>query len=212
MKKFLLFVLLMLCVVTPFAFLQKETTSLAKEQARIVATECYIYEEANFDKPLLDNEENRIILKYGDSVTLLSVGQESEKFVYVAFGGLQGYVFKYYVNTALTDQEVYPVFNAKVAAAKAIVYDAPNEDVKTGVEITKGTELYLYEGYKKNQDFTAVGFIDSEGRMYYGYLRTADLEPYGINASIITGIVVAVSCVTIILLLIFMKKVKKPKK
>lgn len=122
----------------------------------------------------------------------------------------KGYVYKFYVTMNENHEQIYPVFNAKVVVSDAKVYDLDKN--LTEIKLGKDTELYLYQGYKRKADFTAVCFVQENGQLYYGFLMTDDLAPYGVNAGLITGIMVVVSCVTIILLLMFMKKVKKVKK
>lgn len=214
-KKCFIFVLLLFCVgcaALVGSYGGASVFAAEEQQCKVVATECFLYQEPSFSSYVCDDDEQPVVLKHNDMVELLQGGQESEKFLFVSFGQWQGYVFKFYLTSNLDEQVVYPVFNAKVVKDGAEVFDLQQNP--TGKKLAKGTELYLYEGYNKNTEngLTAVCFVDEGGGLFYGYLNTKDLEPYGINAWVITGIVVAASCITIILLLVFMKKRKASKK
>ena len=192
-------------------FCGQGNTFADKEYCQVVASECCIYEEANFDKPLKDSNGETISLKHGQALKVIE--GEKEGFIKVEFSAeevYQGYVYARHVTFNKLSQEIYPVFNASVVAEEAQVYDLNEEP--TDIKLTKGKELYLYKGYHKKENMTFVCFIQEDGSLYYGKIITKDLAPYGINAGVITGIVVAVSCATIILLLLFMKKTKKAKK
>lgn len=209
MKKLLWIVLAAICLVLPLGIGRDFAAAADTQYMSVVATECFLYENPSFDTKVTGQSGEPIVLKHGDRVELLSGGQESEKFLYIGYGDYAGYVFKYYLTSNTSEQDVYPVFNASVAVESAQVYDLQKQDA--GLTLEKGQELYLYEGYKKSEEFTAVCFVLQDSSLFYGYLKTTDLQPYGINAGVITGIVAAASCITIILLLLFMKKTKKKK-
>ncbi len=212
MKKLLVFCLIICSFFGVFGVPQ-EYLFADEEICQVVATNCYLYESPEFTVKMKDSSESNIVLVHGQKLSILTGGQESEDFIYVqvAFDQLySGYVYKHYVTTNPIVQDTYPVFNAKVAVEDAIVYDLNKENLLTTLD--KGVKLYLYEGYEKKEPFTAVCFAGEDGKLVYGFMKTTDLSPNGINAGVITGIMVIVSCVTIILLLVFMKKIKKKKK
>lgn len=177
---------------------------------QVVASQCFLFEERNFETPIKDEEGENIVIKHGQRLKVLE--EEQEGFIKVEFAleeTYQGFVYARYVTYNTLSQEVYPVFNASIIEDNVEVYDL--DKLPTGIVLNRGKELYLYEGYAKKADFTAVCFVGEDGSLFYGKIKTKQLAPYGINAGVITGIVVAVSCVTIILLLVFMKKTKKQK-
>lgn len=196
-------------LLVPFLF-QGDVSFADENYVQVVASECCVYQEASFDNPIKDSGDNLIKLKHGQLLRVIE--GEKDYFIKVEYEGYEEGVFVYarYVTYNVMEQEVYPIFNAEVAVEKAIVYDL--DENPTNIVLEEGKEIYLYEGYKKSSEKTAVCFVDENGKLYYGYLNTSDLSPYGINAGVITGIMVAVSCVTIILLLLFIKKKKKVKK
>lgn len=210
MKK--LWILVLCCLACVFAFLPLGFDSgyafADQGEVMVIAQEVKFFEEANFDKPLTD--EDGEIVKAGHGEKLKVLQQEIDNFIKVEYLGYQGFVYARYVTFNTLSQEVYPVFNASVEAVECEVFDL--DQINVIAKLKKGQELYLYEGYNKQSTTTAVCFVGEDGRLAYGYIKTDELSPYGINAGVITGIVVAASCVTIILLLIFMKKKKTKKK
>lgn len=186
----------------------------AEQQYTVCVPECFMYSDTSLsnDKIVADNDGNPIILKQGDVVFQNDEQTSQDSCIYVSFGEYKGFVFQFYLTQNPQTQAVYPTFNAVVVAENVVVYSDQSMDNPTGITLEKGTELYLYRGYEKRDLFTAVCFVKSDKQLAYGYVLTKEIEPYGINANVITGIVVALSCITIILLLVFMKKVKTKNK
>ncbi len=177
-------------------------------EVMVIANEVKLFEEGNFEKPILNQNNEPVTIAHGEKLKVLE--EENDNFIKVEYKEMQGYVYARYITFNILSQEVYPVFNASVEIDGCQVYDL--DQTKIIAKLNKGKELYLYQGYNKQNDMTAVCFVGENGKLIYGYIKTQELSPYGINAGVITGIVVAASCVTIILLLLFMKKTKKKKK
>ena len=207
-------VLVLFSFVFLFMFLLAPSTNLSTSAedniCYVVAVECNVYEDKNFNNAILDDNGDKVVIKHKQQLKVIE--SENEKFIKVEYKGDKayvGYVYARYVTFNSTLQQTYPVFNANIAVDEADVFTL--DEKPTEIKLEKGHELYLYEGYHKNKDMTPVCFVQEDGSLYYGLIETHKLSPYGINAGAITGIVVAISCVTIILLLLFMKKVKKKK-
>ncbi len=210
-KYFALFSL-MLCFLFIFPMFINQGNVYGEDNVvQVVASQCFLFEEKSFDNPIKNNSQENLIIKHGEKLKVLEGEQESFiKVEYTEEKTYQGFVYARYVTYNNLSQEVYPVFNASVIENDVEVYNLDGSLAE--IILNKGKELYLYEGYTKKTEFTAVCFVDEDGSLFYGKIRTKQLAPYGINAGVITGIVVAISCVTIILLLIFMKKTKKQKR
>lgn len=216
MKKLIsVFAICLLLCGMMFGFIFQRSSVVYAEDltCQVVAESCYIYKDRNFEEKVTDSDGKTVVLKHGQVLNVLESEQEDSNYIYIETNDEfkhQGYVYKYYVTFNKNQETIYPVFNAKVVVSEAKVYDLQQN--ATELRLSKDTELYLYQGYKRKADFTAVCFVQENGQLYYGFLMTDDLAPYGVNAGLITGIMVVASCVTIILLLLFMKKVKKIKK
>ncbi len=209
-KIFILLTLFLCFCLTPCLLTSEYVSGEGKTQVQVIASQCYIFEEPSFDKAVLDENNEKLVLKHGEKYELLN--QESEEFVYIKYNEeINGYVYSHYVTTNVLEQDVYPVFNASVVAQETQVFDL-DENPIDGLKLLNGKEVYLYEGFHKKEPMTPICFVGEDGRLVYGLVKTTDISPYGVNAGVITGLVVAASCVTIILLLVFMKKSKKIKK
>lgn len=198
---------LLMCFVMMFSL---GNPDIINQEASVIATTCYVYETASFDSPLVINDEY-ITLKHGDTVRVY--GEEGEfsivRFDYdnVNFQDKDYYIYSNYLTFNKVEQETYPVFNAKVANDNAVIYDL-NTTV-TDFTAHKGQGLFLYNGYSSKEEYTAVALVLDNGKVYYGFMKTEDIKPNGISAGLITGIVVLVTCLTIIFLLLFMRKKKR---
>lgn len=180
-----------------------------QNQVTVVADRCVVYQSASFDAPLLINEQT-VTFKHGHQLTVLG-NEISSPFIQVQgdFENtlVEGFVYRYYVTFASIEIKEYPVFNASVAVENTIIYDLDKQP--TEYTATKGQGLYLYNGFNDKETYTAVAVVLSDDSVYYGYVLTKDIKTKGINAGLITGFVVIISCLTIIFLLLFMKKRKQ---
>lgn len=180
-----------------------------QNQVTVVADRCVVYQSGSFDDPLLINEKT-VTFKHGHQLTVLG-NEISSPFIQVQgdFENtlVEGFVYRYYVTFASIEIKEYPVFNASVAVENTIIYDLDKQP--TEYTATKGQGLYLYNGFNDKETYTAVAVVLSDESVYYGYVLTKDIKTKGINAGLITGFVVIISCLTIIFLLLFMKKRKQ---
>ena len=173
---------------------------------QVCASECYVYEEPSFESEIVMFENEELVLKHGQEVTLLV---EGERFSYVEVqDDVYGYVYNYYLSP-VGGQEIYPAFNGFVRTDGAVIYDMNFAD--SGFVARSGQEIYLYNGYYSSETYTAIQIVLEDGSLYNGYMLTADIEPQGISASLIVGITIIVAIVTIVLSLLFIKKKKKKK-
>ena len=174
----------------------------------IISSRAYLYSEASFssEKVMLNDEE--VVLYHGQNLTIIA---EQDDFVQIelTYNGenIEGFVYKYYV-TNTTSQTVYPVFNGSVRR-DTMVYDV---DFQPQYNIKSGQEVYIYSGYDDDDEYTAVQVVLEDGSLYNGYVLTQDLQPRGVSPLLIVGISIIAACVTVVLSLIFIKKVKKNKK
>jgi len=100
-----------------------------------------------------------------------------------------------------------PNFNAKTNSLCKVFFNENNELIESNIELQKGEQLFLYEGFDKKKDFTAVSFLKN-GQVVYGYLKTSSISPNGINPLIISCIFLILAVLGIVFALVFMKKKK----
>lgn len=196
---------LLLCFLMMFSnFVYAEPATVS-----VVANSCIVYEDASFENPILI-DESPLSFPHG---TILSVLNDDSSLDFIKISVdkdnnlIEGFVYRYYVTYASLEQEVYPVFNGSVLNEGAIIYDL--EKNPSQFVAKQGQGIYFYEGFDSKEEFNAVAIVLEDGNLYYGYMQTRDVSPYGVNAGLITGIVVIISCLTIIFLLMFMKKTKR---
>lgn len=182
-------------------------TSADAAKVAVIASSCYVYEDSSFDSPITVNDE-KVILTHGDRLEVLE-DDNSLDFIKVKVDGVEsgGYIYRYYVTYNEIEQDVYPVFNGYVLKNNSKIYDLDKQE--TIYTANEGHEIYLYNGYNDKEEYNAVAIVLEDGSLFYGYMLTADVSPYGVSAGLITGIVVIASCLTIIFLLLFMKKTKR---
>lgn len=177
------------------------------KQVSVVADHCYVYESESFGSPIL-NGEDKIEFKHGDKLNVLS--DAGNNFIQVNFTNGEneqsGYVYRYYVTYSTLPQTQYPVFNGRVSKNDAVIYSLDKTD--SGHVAKSGQGIYLYEGFKKDE-WNNVAIVLEDGTLYYGYMKTTDITPNGINTGLITGITLIMTCLTLIFMLLFMKKKKK---
>ena len=192
---------LILCIFCFFCFAPVTNLSHADtEQMVYVINSCYVYETASFDTKKLEGDQP-IMLAHGQSVKLV---EENGDFWLIASDEIEGY--KFYLTKNEPREDVYLSFNATIEN-NAEIYDL---EMSPAFQAKKGQRVYLYQGYSKGE-YTAVALIREDGSVFYGFIATKDIVPDGINAGLITGIAVIISCLTLIFLLLFMKKKKGSK-
>lgn len=214
-KKFFAKIMLSLClIISLIASISAPATfanALSTGQAFVIASKCNLYTSADFSSnkvTVLDEEEQPVLitLRLNDKVVITDF-QDDFAFVETSKGA-EGWMYKYYL-TQNEGQDVYPVFNASTRN-NTIVYDT---DKTTPIEtIQKDTRLYLYEGFDKKSDYTAVQVVLSDTSLRVGYINTADIAPDGVSKTLIVAITIIAAAVTIILSLVFIKKKKKKDK
>ncbi|MBO5394294.1 MAG: SH3 domain-containing protein [Clostridia bacterium] len=188
----------------------KLSSALELGHAFVIASRCNLYQEAKFDSDkvtVLDEEEQPVLitLKLNDTVT---VNDTQDDFAFVTTEkGAQGWVYKFYLSQN-TSPDIYPVFNGSVRK-DTVIYDIDKNS--TGELALAGSRVYLYEGYDKKSEYTAVQIALADSSLFTGYISTADIEPDGVSKMLIVAITIIAAAATIILSLVFIKKKRKKK-
>lgn len=105
-----------------------------------------------------------------------------------------------------------PNFNGKTNAKcnvyfaketeNGVVYEKDEEMV-----LSKGTAIFLYQGFNKKSEYNAVSFL-KDNTIYYGYLQTKNISPNGVNPVIITCIFLIIAVLGIVFAWVFISKKK----
>ncbi len=173
--------------------------------AWVVASSCYIYQSESFDECIMSGDQ-ALSLSHGTQLEILA--DDGGDFVKVKYEEFEGYIYRYYLAFSEPLQESYPVFNGSMVTESKI-YDLNKSE--TSYIAKAGQQVYIYNGFNSKDEYTAIALVLEDGKLFYGYVKTLDVQPYGINGALITGIMVVVSCLTIIFLLLFIKKKKGSK-
>ena len=107
-----------------------------------------------------------------------------------------------------------PNFNAKTNKECKVFLQQNGAFVESDITLIHGQEIFLYEGFDAKKDFIAISYV-LDGSVSYGFLKTDDVSPNGINPLLITCAVLIIAVVSIIFAWLFMKnkhvKLKKQK-
>lgn len=164
----------------------------------VVTNYAYIYKEASFT-----SEKMVYTLDKGETVTLLNETLENN-FYKVRYKADEGYIYKECVAVVGEDQAVILTYNAKTNAKTKVYSLSSQEELFT---IEENTELYLYEGYHRNSEYTAVKF-SHDGQVVLGYIKTIDISPYGVSNVLIISVSAIIACVGVIMILLGINKKK----
>lgn len=128
-----------------------------------------------------------------------------------------GYVFADLVTAKKDEIVAIPNFNAKTNKECQVFSEENGAFSPTSDTLARGQAIFLYEGFNAKKDFNAIAYV-LDGKVLYGFLKTDDISPNGINPVIITCIILIVAVLSIIFAWLFMKnkhvslKKKKPGK
>lgn len=194
----------LLCAI--FAFLSFASPVSSGETLSVISSVCALYETADFDSPAHDSDGKEIVFHHGDKLTAL---EESGDFIKVKSDEVEGYVFKFYVTSNKSGQDVYPVFNGKVIAKESNIFNIDGSD--SGHKAKENQEVYIYGGFDGKKEKTEVAIVLEDGSLFYGLISTKDIQANGISGALITSITIIIALVTIILAVVFIKKSKTKK-
>lgn len=196
--KFLMAFLLLSC---PMSVSYEKNTSLS-----VVTNYAYVYEMPSFTSNKLDLE-----IKKNEIVVLLDATQHNG-FYFVSYNSgeknYEGYVYKECLAKLEREQELVLTYNAKTSMKTKVFSLSDKSEIVT---IEEGTELDLYEGFDRKNEFTKAKFSHN-GQIIFGYIKTEDISPYGVSPVLIIALTAIFACVGVIFILLGInkKKLRKP--
>lgn len=116
--------------------------------------------------------------------------------------------FGYIIADLLTEKQeeimAIPNFNAKTNKDCHVFSQKNDKFEESETTLSRGQEIFLYEGFDAKKDFNAISYV-LDGKVFYGFLKTDDISPNGINPVIITCTILIVAVLSIIFAWLFMK-------
>lgn len=206
MKKYLL--VLLLC----FALLPCLSINFASASENInyvvVANSATLFESADF------SSEKIATLSLKDEVEIemlenTPVEHLCDGFVFYSakFEDKTGYILSDMVAPKNECITTIPNFNAKTNASCTVYFKNDVDFVESDIILEKHQQIFLYEGFDDDTEWTAISFL-KDNSVVYGYLKTENVAPNGINPIFIVCISVILAAVGIVFAWVFIKNKK----
>ncbi len=203
-----------------FATFLPNSMVLAEEEAStyvVTANSAVIYAQPNFTSEklgiLAHNDEVNLEMSDGAPVEYLSSPNADEIqaneyiFFKLAEMDVNGYIFSDLLTPKNSIITAIPSFNGQTNDSCNVFFAEDLEMIDSGITLTQGERIFLYEGFDKNLEYTAIAFVH-ENEVLYGFIETNFVSPDGINPIIITCIVIILAVLGIIFAWLFMKRKK----
>ena len=175
----------------------------------VCANSANVYQSSDLNSSVL------YTLSHKDKIEVEPDGTEAKVYTNLGYSfykivteGKEGYILAdFAVKMAETLQEI-PNFNAKTNG-QCVVYNKVGEEyIETSISLEKGHKLFLYEGYKSKNPYTAASFV-MDNQVLYGYIKSESVAPNGINPAIITCACLILAILGIMFTFLFIKGRKK---
>lgn len=198
---------------------QHEVSTFSAEAASLNSTyivsanSAVVFAEADFSSEKIATlaHKDEIVVLTDDDVPVTEFWNEFKFFkINLKENGIENENFDcgYVVADLLTPKQeeivAIPNFNAKTNKECHVFSQENGKFVENETILTRGQQIFLYEGFDAKKDFTAISFV-LDGKVLYGFLKTDDISPNGINPLLITCTVLIVAMLSIIFAWLFMK-------
>lgn len=208
MKKLLIALSVLLCFL-PFIATDSFAYADNSQSTYIVtANSAGLFESANFSSTKLKTltHKTEIIIEVSNGSP---VEYKTDEFVFfkATSENQTGYVYSDLVVAKNKTITSIPNFNAQTNKSCNVFLKNDIEFEETEVTLDKHQRIFLYQGFDKNEKYTAISYLKNN-QVEYGYIKTEDVSPDGINPIIITCISLIVAIVGIASALILMKNKK----
>lgn len=133
----------------------------------------------------------------------------------IEYQNLEGYIFADLVTPKQNVITSIPNFNGQTNSKCNVYFLQDNNFVESDITLDDNQRIFLYQGFNSKKEYNAIAFVN-DNQVLYGYLKTKNIDPDGINPIIIACICVIIAVLGIIFTWLFMKnkkiKLKKAKK
>lgn len=102
--------------------------------------------------------------------------------------------------------------NATIKTDNAVVYELVDQQyIATQKTLAKDTKIRVLDGYDSSKEYTHISFAENDTIVLY-YVKTADVQVYGVNYSLIVAIMTLITCACALSIVFGIKAKKKKKK
>ena len=206
---------MVLCVIGSFFGAEKTFAQNAQKIYVVTANRASVFESPDFSSAKIGQIEHDVEV-YVQMENDAPQEFKNEGFVFykITQADLEGYVFADLLTPKSDTITAIPSFNGQTNTESIVFWKQDNEMVESEIILDKGERIFLYEGYNSKEEYNAIAFVH-ENEVLYGYLKTENISPDGINTAIITCITIIIALLGIIFAWLFMKnrkvKLKKQK-
>ncbi len=206
MKRILLIFSILICFLPCFQ-LNFANASATNADYVVVANSATLFESADF------SSQKVATLSHKDFLKIELNGQEpveyGEEFVFykAQFENIEGFVLADLVTPQTQTIVSIPNFNAKTNSKCNVFLKNDKYFIESETILEKHEQIFLYEGYDVDKEYTAITYV-KDNEVLYGYLKTENIAPNGINPIIITCICIVIAVIGIVFAWVFMKNKK----
>ena len=182
--------------------------ALESQNFVVVANSATLFSDYNF------TSEKLLVLSHNDEVEIetednVPVEYVSGDFVFykATYEDKTGYVLGDLVTLKTNQIESIPNFNAKTNSSCKVYFKNDLNFVESEITLEKHEKIFLYEGFDSKSEWTAISFL-SNNQVLYGYIKTENVAPNGINSIFITCISIILAVVGIVFAWVFIKNKK----
>ena len=206
MRKFLFIFLFVLSIFPMFSI--NSANAYECQKFVVCANSATLFENYDFSSQKVaiftHNDEIEIEIENNLPVKYLSNGFVFYK---ARFEDKIGFVLSDLVIEKTNQIETIPNFNAKTNNICKVYFKNDLDFVESEIILEKHQKIFLYEGYNKNNQFTAISFLNNN-QVLFGYVKTENVDPDGINPILITCISIILAVIGIVFAWVFIKNKK----
>lgn len=209
MKKiyFILILMLSFC----FPYLNKGNLYAEEQYVKVIYTSAYVFKQSEAI------EENIVAeYKYGTEFLVIEANIQGEDYSYykVKLTDVENISEAYVLSSQVIDTSIFTPqkeldTNAKLSNNAKIYILKGDNYVETDEELKEGTKIRLISGYDDSVKFSKIQYLNNDGEIITAYVKTTDIEVSHISRVLIGVIIIAVTSISIILILFGVKKSRK---
>lgn len=204
MKK--LFALFLICFCL-FPFCGINFASATEKTFVVNANSVNVFESPSFSSDIVCSLSYKTAVSLEMESSSPKVYQNEGFEFFKLIGNVEGYVLSDLISQEGETITSIPNYNAKLNSSCKVFELVDSDYVETEITLERNTQIFLYQGYDKKLDYTAIAF-ERENKVIYAYVQTKFISPNGINPLLITCVTLILAVLGIIFAWIFMKKSK----